>query len=542
MRVKNSIFFWVKFKNIINNRLRRFYLNTTYYNNKISKIGSKELVYKPNPSIINCIIKFKNKRNNINDFLLDTIWEGKKLTNKEFNKLQNFFWLFSIDLKSSNKVIQSIIEKWIDKNIKYDYKNWEVDTLSRRIIAWISNYKLTYEDSTDDYKLKFNFIIRKQINHLINEINRSEKVDDKILGCSAIILAGLAYKEDFFINYGFKLIKQIISNSIDNEGFPKSRNFRQLVFYLRYFILIREFLKDSQQEIPDYINETIYYLGQGYSLFCQSSVHSYLFNGNHNSNLDDLDSFLIQNNYNFKTQIYDLAGYVLLKNKNSSVIIDLGRAADKKFSNNYQSGLFSFEFTYLDHKIICNSGYFQKINHQLNNISRSSAAHSTLIIDNCSNCRFFKDVDGSKYVDSNFKVFEKKIIYQKDIWHINASNDSYLKNYGIIHKRKLEFSTKNLKLDGQDTLIKKNKFKSSTFELRFHLDPSAKVTKTIDKKSVLIEIGDTGWRFTCKDYDLEVDAGLFFGKKNSYVENKNIIIFGETTKNDQCISWRLEKI
>ena len=76
MRVKNSIFFWVKFKNIINNRLRRFYLNTTYYNNKISKIGSKELVYKPNPSIINCIIKFKNKRNNINDFLLDTIWEG----------------------------------------------------------------------------------------------------------------------------------------------------------------------------------------------------------------------------------------------------------------------------------------------------------------------------------------------------------------------------------------------------------------------------------------------------------------------------------
>ena len=94
MRLKNSFFFWIKFKNIINNRLRRFYLNTSYYNNKISKIGSKELVYKPNPSIINCIIKFKNKRNKIDDFLLDTIWEGKKLTNKEFNKLQNFFLAF----------------------------------------------------------------------------------------------------------------------------------------------------------------------------------------------------------------------------------------------------------------------------------------------------------------------------------------------------------------------------------------------------------------------------------------------------------------
>ena len=68
------------------------------------------------------------------------------------------------------------------------------------------------------------------------------------------------------------------------------------------------------------------------------------------------------------------------------------------------------------------------------------------------------------------------------------------------------------------------------------------MTKTTDKKSILIEIGDTGWRFVCKDYNLEVDTGLFFGKKNSYVENKNIVILGETTKNEQCISWQLEKI
>ena len=35
----------------------------------------------------------------------------------------------------------------------------------------------------------------------------------------------------------------------------KSRNIRQLNFYLKYFVLIREWLKESQNDIPEYINE-----------------------------------------------------------------------------------------------------------------------------------------------------------------------------------------------------------------------------------------------------------------------------------------------
>ena len=47
---------------------------------------------------------------------------------------------------------------------------------------------------TLNYKQKFNSIIQKQINHLINEIERSEWIDDKMTGCAAIILAGLSYQ------------------------------------------------------------------------------------------------------------------------------------------------------------------------------------------------------------------------------------------------------------------------------------------------------------------------------------------------------------
>ena len=37
----------------------------------------------------------------------------------------------------------------------------------------------------------FNKIIQKQTNHLINEINNSKKIENKMIGCAAIILVGL---------------------------------------------------------------------------------------------------------------------------------------------------------------------------------------------------------------------------------------------------------------------------------------------------------------------------------------------------------------
>ena len=45
------------------------------------------------------------------------------------------------------------------------------------------------------YKNDFNIIIKKQINYLINEIEQSDWVDDKMIVCAAIILTGLSYKD-----------------------------------------------------------------------------------------------------------------------------------------------------------------------------------------------------------------------------------------------------------------------------------------------------------------------------------------------------------
>ncbi len=542
MFFKSSFNYINEFYFIFKNQIRNIYLNSSIYNKKISRFDENVLVYQPGLNILSLLIKYEKQKKKIEDFNVQSIWENKGLKYNDFRKLHSFYWLFSIDLKSSNEVTQSIIINWIKRNKNYETKSWEINILSKRVIAWISNSKITYDGSGNNYKNSFNEIISKQVNHLINEIDRSSDLNNKMIGCTAITLTGIAYKNRRFLEYGLALLKKIINTSFDNNYFPKSRSIRQVIFYLKYFILIRELLKDSLNDIPEYLNEIIYYLGKSYDFIWGSLKQNLLFNGNISSDSKDFDKYLSLFRYKFKNDKFDISGYTILKNKNVILAMDTGSNPSKNYSENYQSGPLSFEFFFKNTKLITNSGYFQDYNHQLNSISKSTATHSTLILDNSSACNFKKNDRKPSTVNKGFRTFDNKVVYEKNYWSIKCSHDGYLTRYGVIHQRNLEFDVDKNILFGKEKLIKKKNFKVTNFEIRFHLLPNIKVTKLQDNKSVLIELENSGWRFFSNDGLIGVETGLYFGNKNKYIENQNIFISGFTQNNEQLIEWQISKI
>ena len=182
MHLKNSLITINEFFYTSKNQIRKLYLKSNLYNNKISKTEINYISYRPSLSILSCLVKFDKKKIKIEELNKEDIWENKLLSGHNLYKLNNFYWLFSIDLKSSPNITQSIIIKWIEKNQKYNSLTWQIDILSKRIISWIANSKLSYDESDTKYKNKFNFSVNKQINHLINEISKSRSVNDKLLG------------------------------------------------------------------------------------------------------------------------------------------------------------------------------------------------------------------------------------------------------------------------------------------------------------------------------------------------------------------------
>ena len=250
MILKNPLVIFQKFLTNISNQLRKFYLNSNYYNKKISKIHYNNLIYKPSPHLLSSLIKYQNRKIDVSEIKTENLWNDQDSEINSFKKLNNFYWFFRLDLKSSKNKTQKIIYDWIKKNSRYNSKSWEFDITSKRIIAWLSCHNLTINESDENYLQMLNEIIQKQTNHLMNEINHSKIIYDKMIGCAAIMLVGLSYKDEkIYLSYGLNLLKKISNLAFDNNGFPKSRNIKQLIFFLKYFILIREWFNEAQIEV-----------------------------------------------------------------------------------------------------------------------------------------------------------------------------------------------------------------------------------------------------------------------------------------------------
>jgi len=522
--------------------IKEFYQNSNFYDKKISKTKDITFDYKPSPYLLSSIVKYQKKKYKIEDFALETIWQNN-LEYKEFKKLNNFFWFFSLDLKSSKKMTQKVITNWINKNNQYNKKSWDFDITSKRIISWLSNHQLTFEDCEEEFKKKFNQSIQKQTNHLLNEIKNLSEVENKIVGCAAIILTGLAYKDDNkYLNSGLDLLKKIIKTSINNNGFPKSRNIKQLIFYLKYFIIIREWFKESQNTIPEYVDETIYYLGQNYAFIWQNINQDILFNGNYISNNYEFDQYLKRFGYVFKNENKEIAGYVILKNKKIILTMDIGESPNNNFSKFYQSGALSFEIFSNGKKLITNSGYFANNQNKLSRLSKSTALQSTLSIEDHSSCDYRKLSNSNLVVKKGLRIIKKNVVIEDNYWKISGSHDGYLKRFKTIHEREIEFYPEQMKFIGFDKLLRKDKLKDIKFDIRFHLNPNTKVMKTQDNKSILIELEDEGWKFNCENFDINIDNGLYLGIKNSYKENQNICISGINKEYKQTIKWEISKL
>ena len=63
MILRNSLNFINQFASNTLKHVRNIYLNSSYYDKKISKINNDNLVYKPSPHLLSSLIKYQKKKN-----------------------------------------------------------------------------------------------------------------------------------------------------------------------------------------------------------------------------------------------------------------------------------------------------------------------------------------------------------------------------------------------------------------------------------------------------------------------------------------------
>jgi len=485
----------------------------------------------------------------ITDFSTESLWKINKEDKQKFENLHSFLWLAKLDRKNNKNITKNIIESWINNFFDYDTDTWGMEITAKRIIGWASNTDITLENSDKIYKEKFFLSLIKQSNFLSKNINNLYYNPSKIICCSAIILSGIIFKENYQ-NYkiGIKELEKITKSFFDQSGFPKSRNPEEVFICIKYLILIREWFKEAQKPIPDFLNDIIGKCGNCYALLSCSNKQFPLFNGATEISHKDYDTFLKTLKYKFVNKNYEVADLIKIKKKKFEFFIDCGNPPSNNYSKYYQAGCLSFELISNKQKIICNSGYGKYLSPKLLSLSRSTAAHSTLYINDTSSCIFQKNQTINKMYGNSLiqkhKIISKNYSENNDSYNIAACHNGYEKKFGYLHKRSIKILKKEDKIIGEDELKKTRNFSNPLiYFIRFHIYPDTKIVKTKAGNSVLISLSNgEGWLLQSKQNSLEIEKNIFLGNKKRILNNECISISGNI--NDEVISvkWIIERV
>ena len=320
---------------------RNYYFKSSFYNKKLITFIPTRIFYNPSSYLSTSLTTIGNGFYKIINTSPKLLWKTSIKDKQKFDNLHGFLWLTKLDRKNSKFITKDIIKSWINNFFNYDPDTWEMEITARRIIAWASNTDITLENSDKIYKEKFFLSLIKQSNFLLKNLKNLFYDPSKIICCAAIILSGMLFKEkDLNYKIGIKELEKVINNYFDKTGFPKSRNPEEVFICIKYLILIREWFKEAQKPIPDFLNEIIRKCGNCYAILSSVNKQFPLFNGATEINYKDYDTFLKTLKYKFINKDHEIADFIKIKKKKFEFFIDCGNPPHNNFAKILSSRLF----------------------------------------------------------------------------------------------------------------------------------------------------------------------------------------------------------
>ena len=488
------------------------------------------------PIILNSVRKFTTN-----------VWKITNLEKDKTKKLHNFCWLPALNIKTEKELGCLIIDQWINNFSNYNEKYWTLDVVTMRLIYWISSYEIIFKNSDLIFRSKVINNIVKQTKHLFKNISLVSSGVNKIKSLAALILVGNSFEQyEEYTQFGLKNLEDELGNFVNKDGFVKSKNPEDLFWTLYFLVLIKEWLILSRKQTPAFINIYINSLGICFKFLRFSNGDLPLFNGANHINTEKFYEFLESRGYEFENMENIFCGYAKIKSKKIELFIDANNPSSMLHSRNYQAGPLSFELTSGGIKFICNSGSGKNLGDELSYLSSSTAAHSTVTINDTSSCIFQKNALIRKYFGNSLiekhNIFKQEFKNDKEFIQCVVGHDGYEKKFKILHERQITlFKLKN-HIEGIDSLKCKNlENKNLTFSVRFHIHPDIRITKTMGNDILLSSSGGEGWIFRSPQIPTKIEKNLYLGNSDNIKESSFILLEGNIENENTNIIWHLEK-
>ena len=215
-------------------------------------------------------------------------------------------------------------------------------------------------------------------------------------------------------------------------------------------------------------------------------------------------------------------------------------------SQEAHAGCLSFELSAKQNRIVVNCGLPVASREGWRQVARTTAAHSTVTLNDTSSCRFIGAGPVRRMLHGTPMIAGPRHVTvareeQGSTTVLRASHDGYADIFNVIHERILMLTADGRGLEGEDLftpaqgeLMPANR---DQFAVRFHLHPSIKANRLSDGHGAMLATPNREvWTFSAYEDRVDIEESVYLAGPDGPRRTVQLVIYGRA-RNTMRVQW-----
>jgi uncharacterized heparinase superfamily protein len=459
------------------------------------------------------------------------------------DQLLGFGWLRH--LRAAESAItranaRALVDEWISLQSAFDtVDGWRPELVARRIISWLSQAPLVLHEADMRFYRRFLRNLTRQVRYLRRVYKATRDGVPRLQAIMALSYAALCMQNQARM---IKSVTRLLTDELDRQVLPDgghaSRNPGALIELLLDLLPLRQAFAARNVPPPAALNNAIDRMMPMLRFFRHGDGNFALFNGMGPTRSDLVSTILAYDDARGQPVANaPHSGYQRVQVADALLIVDAGPPPPMPLSYEAHAGCLSFELSSRNHRIVVNCGLPATSRETWRHVARASAAHSTVVFNDTSSCRFLtseslKSLLGAPILSGPADVQVSRQERDTGVT-LRLSHDGYASRFGVVHQRMLRLSPDGRRLDGEDVFAPAHgeslpARRGDNFAVRFHLHPLVKASRHSDGHGVMLVLPSKEvWTFDAYDERVELEESVYLAGPDGPRRSAQIVIYGQ---------------
>jgi uncharacterized heparinase superfamily protein len=467
-------------------------------------------------------------------------------------RLHGFRWLRHLRAEKSDHgaaAARAILNDWIAAHGRRLLGiAWDPDIAAQRLIAWLSHSPVVLQGTDSAFYRRFMRMLVLHVLYLRRIAAATPDGETRFRVRIALAMSSVAMP----VSAGtLKRAGQALDREIDRQILPDgghiSRNPRVALDLLLDLLPLRQTYVNLGHDVPVRLIPGIDRMYPALRFFRHQDGDLALFNGASSTLATELMSVLRYDEtagQQFKALPH--AKYHRLAAGDAVVILDVGVPPRGDLGRTAHAGCLSFEMSSGKHRFIVNSGSPKFAGEHYAQISRATAAHSTVTLNDTSSSQFSKSKAlGPVIVSGVRKVIAERAETEDGRDFVRAVHDGYLAAFGYALEREISLNAAGSIITGRDRFFvpegRKNQPRADGMaSARFHIHPAISLLQTETDSALLIAPDGETWVFSSPGNEVLVAEDIFFADATGMRSSDQLEIVFQLAEKPE-IRWFLSR-